>query len=272
MTQGVKLLLTAALLSAAPIPVRDLPPLLQPLAGQFVGVIGDTLVVAGGTYWTAPPTEGGKKIWVDRIQILPPQATAWRDAGRLPEALSYGGAVSLADSLVLIGGLSSTQVSPSVVRLTLRDGKIAATALPSLPGPSANLAAAPLSGRVYAIAGQTVWSLDTSHPETGWRNEPALPGAARILPAATACGNALYLVSGAELVGGKRRYLRDAWRFNGKSWTRLPDLPAPKRSQRALPEGLVTTGAALRQGAVVIAGGEDRPGSRSARVLAMDIP
>ena len=70
---------------------RELPPLHQPLAGQFVGTVGDTLVVAGGTYWTALPALGGKKIWVNRVQILRPGSTAWEDAGCLPEGLAYGG-------------------------------------------------------------------------------------------------------------------------------------------------------------------------------------
>ena len=55
-----------------------------------MGTINGFLVVAGGSWWTAPPTEGGKKIWVDDIRVLEKGAVAWRGAGRLPQPLAYG--------------------------------------------------------------------------------------------------------------------------------------------------------------------------------------
>ena len=63
---------------------RDLSPLPQALGGQFVGVIDDRLVVAGGSHWDGVPRpwDGGKKIWVDTIYALGRGETAWRRCAR----------------------------------------------------------------------------------------------------------------------------------------------------------------------------------------------
>jgi N-acetylneuraminate epimerase len=321
-----------------PIQFRYLPPLPQAAAGQFVGAVGDTLVVAGGTWWTSPPAAGGRKIWMDTIHTLDRGAARWRDAGRLPSAVSYGGAVSTGKSIILAGGQTAESASPIALRLTLQDGRVRVSLLPNLPQPAANLAAAAANGRMYVVGGQrapdaaeaaaSVWSLDLARPDR-WREEPRLPGEGRILPAAAACGNDLYVMGGAALYRASsgtvaRRYLRDAFRFRpGAGWTRIADLPAPSVAAPAvcgpgrrpllfggddggmvgvsfppgqrhpgfsksvlaydpvsdrwqpagdMPDALVTTGAAMLAGAIVICGGEDRPGSRSAAVLELRFP
>ena len=84
---------------------RDLPELPQAVGGQFVGVVDDYLVVAGGSYFNTPPWSGGKKIWVDTVYTLGRGDKQWRLAGHLPTPLGYGiAAISTADGMLCIGG------------------------------------------------------------------------------------------------------------------------------------------------------------------------
>src|SRR5512140_1842135 len=85
---------------------RDLPPLPQAVAGQFVGVLNDELIVAGGSHWDGvpPPWAGGKKLWSDAVCALGRGDKQWRLAGRLPHRMGYGVAISLPGEMLLIGG------------------------------------------------------------------------------------------------------------------------------------------------------------------------
>jgi N-acetylneuraminic acid mutarotase len=319
--------------------VSELPKLPRAIAGQFVGSADGLLVVAGGSWWTGPPSAGGQKIWADEIQVLEKQDGEWRDAGRLPHAVAYGGAVSLKEAIVLAGGQNGDIVSSEVRALRRRGTGMEVENWPDLPAPSANLAVALAGGHIYAFGGQSsaqaasasarLWSLKAGAGKSGrWVEHPPLPGEGRILAAAAGCRDTLYILGGAALTpspagAAARRYLREAWSFHpAKGWKRLPDLPAPSVAAPAvcgpsgepvllggddgsmagvalvqgdvhpgfgrsvlyydragrrwvesgrLPLGLVTTGAAWWKNSIVIPGGEDRPGSRSAAVLRIEL-
>lgn len=314
---------------------RDLPALPQPSGGHLVGQSNGTLLVIGGSYFNTPPWEGGKKIWLDTILALEPGAGSWKLAGRLPHPLGYGAAITVADSLIIIGGSDGARHYAEVKRLRYLDGQLELTDLPPLPEPNANFGAALVGKTIYVAGGQTspqsttalrsLWSIEPDHPTPAWRSEPSLPANGRILPAAAGQNGAFHLISGADLSAGSsgepvREYLRDHWQFSPNlGWSRQPDAPRPIVAATALPLGqshlvvlsgddgrlvirapelgerhpgfsrdvltyntitsawsslgsmpisLVTTGATLWQGEIVIVGGEDRPAHRSGQPLA----
>ena len=75
------------------------------LAGAFVGVSGDALLVAGGANFPDKmPWDGGTKVWHDDVFVLEKPDGAWRTAGKLPQPLGYGVAVSHSRGLVCVGG------------------------------------------------------------------------------------------------------------------------------------------------------------------------
>lgn len=336
---GVKgmLLLTLPMTLTAGLGWRDLPALPQPLAGQFVGVIGDRLVVAGGSHWTGVPKpwDGGKKIWVDTIYTLRREDRSWRLAGHLPHAMGYGVAISTPGAMLCIGGQTSDGTVSTTYRLQLRNNEVAIDQLAQLPQAASNMAGALLGDTVLVAGGQaeasslvamhSFWSLDLSMPHATWKVLDPWPGAAVILPIAAASEGNFYLFGGAELTGTPgppvgRRFLRTAFRYRpGNGWEKLADLPRPAEAGFAvgethdvlliggsdgvladrefqlkdqhpgfcrdvqrysaaarswIPEGempvsLVTSGVVRWGDEWVIAGGEDRPAHRSARVLAM---
>jgi hypothetical protein len=103
-------------------------------------------------------------------------------------------------------------------------------------------------------------------PEQGWEPLPALP--APVAAASAVCGRdgKPLLLSGddgsmagqAPVLGARHPGFRSemlAW--DGGAW----------RTAGRMPAALVTTGAVRWGGGVVVPGGEDKPGSRSAQVL-----
>ncbi len=326
----------------------NLPRLPRPISGQSVGDSHGTLVVAGGTNFPTPLSEGGAKVWYDEVRVLEPGASAWRETAPLAHPLAYAASASYQDRLIIAGGSDNTRHYSEALSLEWVNGAITMTPLPPLPAPVA-MAGGAIVGSTFYVAGglsdpdgtsalRSVWALNLTDPGAGWRELPPLPGAGRILPALAAQSGKLFVMSGASLAAnaeGKavRRYLTDAWEWTpapalGKgstadpaagSWRRIADVPRPVvaapvaavgqshvvvfggddgaladraaelgdrhpgfsrdilayhtitntwTSLGTLPAGLVTTMAVNHDGAVTIAGGEDRPGHRSTEVLA----
>jgi N-acetylneuraminic acid mutarotase len=219
--------------------VRQLPDVPQPVGGGFSGLIDDTLVVAGGSYFPQPPP--APKQWIDSVFVLAPGSPAWTEAGRLERPLGYGAAVTVNRNLVLAGGCDADQHYNSAYMLTLADGRVRWTALPPLPQTTAYCEGALLGNEIYVAGGRTgphsptamrtFWRLDLDLSEQGWRELEPWPGPARMLACVAAQDGAIYVLSGAELVPGEdgtpvRRYLTDAYRYRPRQgWTRLAELP-----------------------------------------------
>ena len=223
---------------------KELPALpdREGFAGSYAGVSGNILLVAGGANFPDKrPWEGGTKIWYDRVFALAPDATVWREAGRLPSAGGYGVSVNTPEGCVLIGGGDADR-NFEEVWLARWDGKTATfTAWPRLPKPLA-MAAGALVGRMICVAGgldrpaamtaqNACFALDLDRLSDGWRALPPWPGPERFLATAGAHDGAFFLFSGARLVAdgpGKtaREWLRDAYRYTpAAGWKRIADLP-----------------------------------------------
>ncbi len=316
---------------------RYLPDLPHALGGQFVGVIDNQLVVAGGSYFDVPPWSGGKKQWVDTIYVLGRNDKEWRLAGHLPSPLGYGVAISLADGMLCIGGQTPAGNSRETLHLRLQGGQIVIDRWADLPQTASNMAGARAGDTVYIAGGQTTpesthalhefWVLPLANPREGWRALPAWPGAPRIFPVAIASGTSVCVLSGSDLTGTVgppvgRRFLTDAYCYEPTSgWQPIRTLPRPTaggmgtdahgrllvfggndgsladreyeirekhpgfskdvlcfdpstrewRVMGTMPLSLVTTGMARWGDEIVIAGGEDHPAHRSAKVIAARI-
>lgn len=248
---------------------QTLAPLPQKLSGQFAGVSGNALVVAGGTDFPVSLFEGGQKVWYDGIYALDEPNGQWKKVGQLKQPLAYGAAVTTADGIILIGGSDASRHYAEVFKLQYANGAITRTELPSLPQPLAMMNAALLGNVIYVGGGQTeptsaaalpnVWKLNLNDLSAGWTAAAPIPGAGRILPAMATSGDSFYVASGAELYQDgtvKRRYLTDAYRFSAAGgWRRIADLP---RAAVAAPA------ASYGQAHILVFGGDD--GTNAARV------
>ncbi len=245
---------------------RELPPLPEPLgvAGPFVAVEKETLIVAGGANFETSPFQGGTKRWIDRAFALEPGAASWRELDPLPYPLGYGASVQTPGGALWIGGSEAQRHHANVLRVRYEQGTLSFAQLPALPAPCANHGAALLGTAVYVVCGQAspgstqaekrFWRAalaDLENPVTlpVWQELEPWPGPARILPVVVAQDGALFLFSGAELTPDGRRVLTDGYRFiPGRGWREVAGPPTPLVAASAVARG---------PGHILVFGGDD---------------
>jgi SSS family solute:Na+ symporter len=156
------------------------------LAGPFVGVHNDALIVAGGANFPGKPLWETGKVWHDKIYVLvrdvpegiilpsspPASPYRWIDGGKLSRPLAYGASVSTSEGVLCMGGDDAEKVYRDVFLLSWNKEteKIERRDFPPLPVPVAYGAAALVKDVVYLVGGQqgqklasatnSVWSLD----------------------------------------------------------------------------------------------------------------
>lgn len=224
------------------------------LAGPFAGKIEGSLVVAGGANFPeAPPWEGGKKVWHDRIFVYSTEQNSWMISEmRLPQPLAYGVSLTLPGrgSVVVLGGSDQENV-PTTTALELRlvSGNVTLTELPSLPVPLAEMSGEAIGNTLYLFSGrtsgktsQTLFQIDLDAIKPQWKALP-WPSEARgrMHSIAGKQGEKLYWFGGRDRMSEDSipfpedrmepeslDFLRDCYRFDPVSveWERLADLPA----------------------------------------------
>ena len=204
----------------------------------------------------------------------------------LPEPRMVLGAALAGNSIFAVGGQSSPQDTAAAVtvwELEAPDGewhRARWRAAPPIPGPGRILPAVAPCERGFCVASgasllegpsggsQREYLLDGFRYRRGVGWSPLPPLAAPVV-AAPACSDASgrFLIFGGDdgALASKASELGPRHPGFRRVLLRLED--GHWREIASLPESLVTTGIAQWRGALVIPGGEDRPGSRSARVL-----
>lgn len=229
-------------LSASRLP--DLPNTIG-VAGPYVGVTGDALIVAGGTNFPdAPPWSGGKKMWHDTAFVLPSPNAKWQEGFKLPKALAYGVSLSTMEGLLCLGGCTATENVADAFVLKWNGRSLSHEELPSLPAPSSCQAGVIIGSKIYLAGGQPgpnpvagpssdhFWVLDLKDGNPQWQALPTWPGPERFYAVAGTDGEKFYLLSGIRRIldaAGQPalEYLRDAYCFDpaANEWSPLPDLP-----------------------------------------------
>jgi SSS family transporter len=242
------------------------PSLPAPRSGQIAGLVGNALIVLGGTDFPISLFDGGPKTWYADGVVLERGATTWAPApaGLLRRPLAYAAVAADGDRLVVVGGSDGAAHTADAFVLVRRAGRVVREDLPALPVPLAMGAGAVLGRTMVVVGGQTspvataasttLWRLDLDRPALGWREADPLPAPARILPVVVAQAGALHVVSGASLAAGadgvaRRTYLTDAWAWRpAAGWRALAAVPRPVVAAPAVPWG---------QSHVLVLGGDD---------------
>ena len=239
----------------------------------YCGVINGYLYIAGGcNFPDKPVAEGGKKRFYKAIYAAKLNAEGnrleWKTVGQMPQPAAYGVSVTYENSLIFVGGNNETGGLTTAIRLRPTATGMQQEALPSLPHALDNMAGAVVGHILYVVGGncegvatQKVWSLDLKNTEKeGWKEEPSIPGIARVQPiAATLAGGLLGVWGGfAPKTDSKAAQLA----MNGASynagcgtWTALP-VPTDALGEEVFTGG--ATAIATPQKGVVVVGGVNK--------------
>lgn len=239
----------------------------------YCGVINGYLYIAGGcNFPDKPVAEGGKKRFYKAIYAAKLNAEGnrleWKTVGQMPQPAAYGVSVTYENSLIFVGGNNETGGLTTAIRLRPTATGMQQEALPSLPHALDNMAGAVVGHILYVVGGncegvatQKVWSLDLKNTaKEGWKEEPSIPGIARVQPIAAILEGGLLGVWGgfAPKTDSKAAQLA----MNGASynagcgtWTALP-VPTDALGEEVFTGG--ATAIATPQKGVVVVGGVNK--------------
>ena len=211
----------------------DLPDELG-VAGPFVGVHQDCLIVAGGTNFAQPVWERPKQ-WRDSVYVLEqgPNGFSWKTVGTLPHPMGYGAAVSTPDGVLCLGGNDADTTFDTVFLLSWNraEDRLERVDFPRLPSPCAYGQAALIGTTVYLAGGQSgagletamnnFWSLDLAArnqpAEFRWQQLPTWSDTPRAFNITTRQHNGyddcVYVIGGRWQNGTHPEFLSDVWEY-----------------------------------------------------------
>ncbi|MDR0338329.1 MAG: sodium/solute symporter [Planctomycetaceae bacterium] len=202
------------------------------VAGAFIGNIDGRIVVAGGSNFPVPKSEGGTKKYENRIFVLEKKASGqfvWSPAGHLPKPLAHGDTVTLDNGILCLGGENEQGTVADV--FLLRYNPVTKTIetdsnFPPLPDTRSYFATAIHQNRVYLAGGKnqhgeavaTFWSIaldQLKNKNAVWKSEKMLPGKPRfgaaLLRQNKGDRDVLFLLGGKSSDG---EYLTDAFSYD----------------------------------------------------------
>lgn len=233
------------------------------VAGPFVGVHNDALMVAGGANFPLPVWDQDK-LWRDRIYVLIRSGDdyVWKAGGTLSRPIAYGMSASTADGIVCMGGNDADGFLDTVflLRWDAQSGAVTTTEYPPLPRPCAYGAATVVDNVIYLAGGQSgqspetamnnFWTLDLAqrnHPERFvWKELSPWPGTSRAFNLTVqqhdGFNDSVYVISGrrpADLDGDGMEFLKDVWQYTPATgiWRRRSDAPRCVMAGTAIPQG-----------------------------------
>lgn len=216
-------------------------PMPRAQAGGAAALLGNTMIVAGGTTW-----ENGVKLWLTDVQLYESSAAGgtWRSGPPLLEALAYGPFLQSSSALEIFGGAgSATLASRAIWRI---DSALARwTKTGETPADHLLGRAARVGRRVFLFGGcadvadltrcsDIVWMRE--EPKGAWREVAKLPGGRVSLSASAVLGGRVYLFGGCSMPEpGKVVNHAEAWSFDPESFQfrRLRDIPEANRGLSA---------------------------------------
>ena len=232
------------------------------VAGPFVGVHNDALLVAGGANFPdALPWEGGSKVWYDQIFVLVREnggEAQWHceASWKLPRPLAYGVSLPTSRGLLCVGGCDaeSCMTESFFLKWDSEAKRVDCSQGPPLPRALAFMAGALVNDIVVVAGGQetmkdaqatgNVFAMDLAEEPLSWRKLPTWPGPERVVPLAAAQSdgqkNLFYLFSGRYVGPGKAsQILKDAYSLDPQAgtWTRLADVGGEGSKARCVMAG-----------------------------------
>ena len=219
---------------------EELPPLpnADGVAGPFVGIHNDALIVAGGANFPEPVWESERTYYNDVFVLVRDSRDnasgyRWVTGSTLEKPLAYGASVSTSEGVLCMGGNNAEQTYSDVflLRWNPETETVETQEMPELPHPCDYTGAALIGETVYVAGGTTgqglesaqsnFWSLDLASRNSddfAWREMPPWPGPPRALAIVAAQHNGVhdcvYVISGRRQgADGEVEFLSDVYEF-----------------------------------------------------------
>ena len=232
------------------------------MAGPFVGIHEDHLIVAGGANFPKPIWESSK-VWYPHAWVYDIEGGKWlSDAAALKldgkdYKVAYGTSVTTSKGVVCIGGNDGETVLAKAFLLAMENGTIVQKPLPDLPSSLCYSSAAAVGDVIYVAGGTTglkletaariLWKLDMGKGAPNWESiewPREIPERAFHMTVAqkNAAHTCLYIIGGRrsnpEAEGGVE-FLTDVWEFNlaTHTWRQRSNIPSPRVAGVAAPLG-----------------------------------
>jgi len=166
----------------------QLPAFPVELDRPFAGRHADALLALGGL--------GPQGLPTNSVYLLAKGAAEWKELPPLSNNIYGGVSVSTEKGLICIGGYEDGQLTKKVTRFSVEDGQVKSFQMPELPVALADVGAAAVSNRLYAVSSDGAFSLDILADSANWEELPGLPESADVT-AVAGVGGKLYVFSSA---------------------------------------------------------------------------
>jgi N-acetylneuraminic acid mutarotase len=128
-------------------------PLPEPRDGFAAGILGDELIVAGGTYWSGTHGNWQQKQFARGVHAFNPQKAVWRALPQAPVSFGYPASAALGGRLFVLGGLHDGAASGDVYSLQPTAAASAWEREPPMPEPRIFATAVAYGTCLYVIGG-----------------------------------------------------------------------------------------------------------------------
>lgn len=161
--------------------VGQLPAPSLGVAGAFVGVSNEALLLAGGANFPdGVPWKGGQKKYHTDILVYQRAGSLKlvEQKAQLQQAAAYGASVSTSRGVLCIGGENENGPIRAVflLRWNAKTQQVEQEAMPDLPVPLSNMAASMIGDKVYVVGGEQktevskkLFCLDLSQVKPQWK-------------------------------------------------------------------------------------------------------
>lgn len=193
------------------------------LAGAFIGLVDNQIIVAGGSNFSeGKPWEGGKKQYSDKIFTISIKAyqTTLSEL-KLPKPLAHGCAVVTDNSLYCVGGQNAEGQADEIFAIDCPENGLRIRNISKLPQSFSPVAALSCNGLIY-IHGieQDTNALYCYRPDsTEWKQLSGCPGGPHNAGPAFVMQNngredVLYLIGGRYEAKDTMRLFSDIWEYS----------------------------------------------------------
>jgi N-acetylneuraminic acid mutarotase len=224
-------------------------PMPEPRSDYAAGVIGDKLIVAGGTFWTGTKDHWIQKQFSASTHEFDPVSQAWKQLPPMPFPLACAASAVVDGKLFVTGGFTGTQLNRKILVLEKTKDHYAWKEFGTFPFDRVYPRSVAIGKLLYVIGGtlkfeprdptgtcctsktatRTLLVLDTQHPADGWKELASYPGDLRFYFMADTDGKNVWMFGGIyqELPADPVKQFSDVCRYEPatKKWEQAKPLP-----------------------------------------------